>query len=42
MAMKKQYTAEFKAQIVKEILKEEKTMMQIASEYGVPPVQLSQ
>jgi len=42
MAMKKQYTAEFKAQIVKEILKEEKTMAQIASEYGVHPVQLSQ
>lgn len=42
MAMKKQYTAEFKAQIVKEILKEEKTMTQIASEYGVHPVQLSQ
>ena len=40
--MKKQYTAEFKAQIVKEILKEEKTMAQIASEYGVHPVQLSQ
>ncbi len=42
MDMKKQYTAEFKAQIVKEILKEEKTMTQIASEYGVHPVQLSQ
>jgi len=26
MVMKKQYTAEFKAQIVKEILKEEKPM----------------
>jgi transposase-like protein len=42
MAMKKQYTPEFKAQVVKEILKEEKTMNQIAAEYGVHPVQLSQ
>jgi transposase-like protein len=42
MAMKKQYTAEFKAQVVKEILREEKTMAQIAAEYGVHPVQLSQ
>lgn len=40
--MKKQYTAEFKAQVVKEILREEKTMAQIAAEYGVHPVQLSQ
>ena len=40
--MKKQYTPEFKAQVVKEILKEEKTMTQIATEYGVHPVQLSQ
>ncbi|MFB5192894.1 transposase [Alicyclobacillus fastidiosus] len=42
MAMKKQYTPEFKAQVVKEILKEKKTMTQIAAEYGVSPVQLSQ
>jgi transposase-like protein len=41
MAMKKQYTPEFKAQVVKEILKEEKTIAQIAAEYGVHPVQLS-
>ncbi|WAH40288.1 transposase [Alicyclobacillus fastidiosus] len=40
--MKKQYTPEFKAQVVKEILKEEKSMEQIAAEYGVHPVQLSQ
>jgi len=40
--MKKHYTPEFKAQVVKEILREEKTMAQIASEYGVHPVQLSQ
>jgi transposase-like protein len=42
MPMKKQYTPEFKGQVVKEILKEEKTMTQIAAEYGVHPVQLSQ
>lgn len=42
MAMKKQYTPEFKAQVVREILKEEKTMAQIAAEYEVHPVQLSQ
>ncbi len=42
MAMKKQYAPEFKAQIVKEILKEEKIMSQIAAEYGVHPMQLSQ
>ena len=40
--MKKTYTPEFKAQIVKEILNEQKTMSEIASEYGVHPVQLSQ
>jgi len=39
--MKKQYTPEFKAKVVQEILKEEKSMAQIASEYGVHPVQLS-
>ena len=42
MAMKKQYSPEFKAKVVQEVLKEEKTMAQIASEYGVHPVQLSQ
>ena len=39
--MKKQYTPEFKSKVVQEILKEEKTMAQIATEYGVHPVQLS-
>jgi putative transposase len=42
MAMKKQYTPEFKTQVVREILTEEKTMAQIAAEYGVHPVPLSQ
>ena len=32
---RKQYTADFKAKIVKEMLREEKTMGQLASEYEV-------
>ena len=39
--MKKQYTANFKAQMVREILKEEKTLVQIASEHGIHPQQLT-
>jgi putative transposase len=38
--MRKRYTAKQKAQIVLEILKEEKTITQIASEYGIHPNQL--
>src|SRR2546427_1415526 len=38
--MKNQYTAAFKARIVQELLKEEKTLTQIASEYEVHPTQL--
>ena len=38
--MRKQYTAAFKARVVQEILKEEKTMAQIATEYEVHPTQL--
>jgi transposase len=33
--MKKQYTSEFKAQVVKEFLRERKTLSQLASEHGV-------
>ncbi len=33
--MKKTYTPEFKAQVVREILNEQKTMAEIASEYGI-------
>ncbi len=40
--MKKTYSPEFKAQVVREILNEQKTIAEIASEYGVHPVQLSQ
>lgn len=33
--IRKSYTAEFKTQVVREILREEKTLSQIASEYGI-------
>ena len=32
---RKQYSAEFKAKVVKEMLREEKTVGQLAAEYGV-------
>ena len=35
MGMRKSYTAEFKAQVVLELLKEEKTVAELASRYGV-------
>jgi len=38
--MGKQYTSAFKAKVVQELLKEEKTLAQIASEYEVHPTQL--
>ncbi len=38
--MRKQYTAAFKARVVQEILKEEKTLAQLATEYEVHPTQL--
>ncbi len=38
--MRKQYTAAFKAKVVQELLKEEKTLAQIAAEYEVHPTQL--
>ena len=40
-AMRKRYTAAFKAKIVTELLKEEKTLAQLASEYGVSTKQLT-
>ena|SRR5437868_11616381 len=39
--MRKQHSAQKKAEIVREILKEEKTLGQIASEHGIHPMQLS-
>ncbi len=38
--MSKQYTSAFKAKVVQELLKEEKTLVQITSEYEVHPTQL--
>jgi putative transposase len=38
--MRKSYSGEFKAKVVLEILKEEKTISQIASEYEIHPNQL--
>ena len=38
---RKVHTREFKAKIALEAMKEEKTIAQIASEYGVHPVQIS-
>ncbi len=35
--MRKTYTAHFKAQVVLELLREEKTLAQLASEHGVHP-----
>jgi len=40
--MRKQYTAAFKAKVVQELLKEEKTLAQLASEYEVHPTQLKE
>jgi transposase len=40
--MRKQYSATFKAEMVKELLKEEKTLSQLASENGVHPSQLKE
>ncbi len=37
---KKQYSAKQKAQIVKEIFKEEKSIAQLSAEYGIHPNQL--
>ena len=38
--MRKQYSATFKARVVQELLKEEKTLAQLAAEYEVHPTQL--
>ena len=40
--MRKQYSAAFKADLVTEVLKEEKTIAQLAAEHGIHPVQISQ
>ena len=40
MQTRKQYSAAFKAQLVQELLREEKTVAQLAAEHGVHPTQL--
>ena len=40
--MKKQFSASFKAEVIRELLQETKTFAQISSERGVAPTQLSQ
>ncbi len=39
--MRKRYTNAFKAEVVQELLKEEKTIVQIAAQHGIHPNQLS-
>src|SRR5215203_5987230 len=39
---RKHYTPEFKAQLVRQMLREEKSIPQLASEYGIHPNQLYQ
>jgi len=41
VVMRKQFSAAFKAQVVLEILKEERTVNEIAAAYGVRPTQLT-
>lgn len=38
--MRKRYTPTFKAQVVRDLLKEDKTPAHLAAEYGVHPTQL--
>jgi len=38
--MRKKYTPQFKAKVVQEILREERSISQISSEYSVHPTQL--
>jgi putative transposase len=40
--MRKRHSPTFKAEVVTEVLKEEKTIAQLASEHEVHPVQISQ
>ena len=40
--MRKQYSATYKAEIVKELLKEEKPLSQLAAETGIHPSQLKE
>ena len=39
--MRKKFTPSYKAQVVRKLLREEKTLAQVSSEYSVAPTQLS-
>ena len=41
MATRKQYTAKFKARVVVEAMRGEKTLNQLGSQYGLHPVQIA-
>ena len=42
MSKRRRFTAEFKARVVRAALREDKTISQLASEYGVHPNQISE
>ena len=42
MTTRKHYAAAFKAQVVQQVLREDRTLAQIAAEHGVHPNQISQ
>lgn len=42
MGKRRRFTAEFKARVVRAALREDKTLSQLASEYGVHPNQISE
>lgn len=42
MSRRKRYTSQFKAQVAIEAIKNQQTVAQIASEYGVHPTQVNQ
>ena len=42
MSRRKQYTSQFKAQVAIEAIKNQQTVAEIASEYGVHPTQVNQ
>ena len=42
MTTRKIHTATFKAQVVQQVLREDKTLAQIAAEHGIHPNQISQ
>ena len=42
MTIRKTHTAAFKAQIVQQVLRKDKTLAQIAAEHGIHPSQISQ